>query len=86
MDVVAFLGKRKQALTALKVSVSGARPEFGYPKPFTSITVKFVVTGKGLEEKYVDEAVKGSMEKYCSVAATVNARAKIGYSYSIVEG
>ena len=26
------------------------------------------------------------MEKYCSVAATVNARAKIDYGYEIIEG
>ncbi|MGA2198609.1 MAG: OsmC family protein [Nitrososphaerales archaeon] len=86
MDVVAVLGKRRQELTSLKVSISGLRPEFGYPKPYTSISLKYVLTGKNLRKKFVDEAVRGSMEKYCSVAATVNARAKIDYSYEIAEG
>jgi putative redox protein len=86
MDVVAILGKRKQRLTSVRVLVSGVRPEHGYPKPFSSINVRYVLTGKGLEERYVEEAVRGSMEKYCSVAATVTVRAKIDFSYEIVEG
>ncbi len=85
MDIVAVLGKRKQDVTSIRVTISGVRPEYGHPKPFTSISVKYVLAGRGLEKKYVDEAVRGSMEKYCSVAATVNARAKIDYSYEIVE-
>ena len=86
MDVVAILRKRKQHPSSVRVSVSGVRNEFGYPKPFTSISVKYVLTGKGLEERYVEEAVRGSMEKYCSVAASVNGRAKIDSSYEILEG
>lgn len=86
MDVVAVLNKRKQKLTSLKVSVNGQRPEYGYPKPYTSISLSYVLTGKGLESNFVEEAVKESMEKYCSVAATLNGRAKIDYAYEIVEG
>jgi putative redox protein len=86
MDVVAILGKRKQKLTSLKVGISGEREAFGNPRPFTAISLKYTVTGKRLERKYVEEAVTGSMEKYCNVAATVNGRAKIKYSYEILEG
>jgi putative redox protein len=85
MDVVAILRKRRQKLTSLKISVSGERPQFGYPKPFTSISVRYVLTGRALQREYVEEAVKGSMEKYCSVAATVNGRAKVSYTYEMVE-
>jgi putative redox protein len=86
MDVVAILKKRKQRLTSLRIYVGGKRPEYGYPKNFTDITVRYVLKGVGLHEGYVKEAVKDSMEKYCSVAATVNGRAKIDYSYEILEG
>ncbi|MDA4113137.1 MAG: OsmC family protein [Thaumarchaeota archaeon] len=86
MDVVAILGKRKQRLTSLKVSISGLRPEYGLPKPYTSISIKYLLTGKELQKEHVDEAVRGSIERYCSVAATVNSRAKIEYSYEIAEG
>ena len=85
MDVVAILGKRGQKLTSLRIEVSGDRPEHGYPKPYTSINLKYFLTGDSLEEKYVEEAVHDSMEKFCSVAATVSGTAKIGHSYEIVQ-
>ena len=85
MDVVAILGKRKQYLTSLKVEVTGKRPLHGYPKPFTEIHLKYLLAGKGLERKYVDEAVGDSMNKFCSVAATVNGKAMLTYSYEISE-
>ena len=86
MDVVAVLRKRKQDLTALRVQMTGVRNAFGNPKPFTAISLKYTVTGRGLERRYVDEAVKGSIEKYCSVAATIGGKAKIQYSYDLLEG
>ena len=86
MDIVAILGKRKQSLTSLKVELVGERPAFGTPKPFTSISLKYTVKGKDLDRKYVEEAVTGSIEKYCSVAATVSGKAKIRYTYDVLEG
>jgi putative redox protein len=85
MDVVAILGKRKQKLESLRVEISGKRPQYGFPKPFTDIHLRFVLGGPDLEEKYVKEAVSDSITKYCSVAATVNGKAKISFSYEIVQ-
>lgn len=84
MDVVAILKKRRQKLTSLKVLLTGERPQYGLPKPWTSIHVKYVLTGKKLEEKYVMEAIKDSTEKFCSVGATLTPTAKITHSYEIV--
>ena len=84
MDVVAILKKRKQGLRSLKVLVSGERPEFGYPKPWKAIHVKYLLSGESLETKYVEEAIKDSTEKFCSVGATLQPTAKITYSFEIV--
>lgn len=83
MDVAAILLKRKQKLGSLTVEVSGTRPQYGHPKPFTDIHLKFLVGGTAMEEKYVKEAVTDSITKFCSVAATINAKAKISFSYEI---
>jgi putative redox protein len=82
MDVAAILLKRRQKLDSLKVEVSGKRPRYGYPKPFTEIHLRYLVGG-ALEEKYVKEAVTDSIAKFCSVVATINANAKISFSYEI---
>jgi putative redox protein len=83
MEVVAILQKRKQKLGSLRVEVSGKRNKYGYPKPFSEIHVKYLVAGEGLEEKYVKEAVNDTTTKYCSVATTINAKAKITFSYEV---
>jgi putative redox protein len=44
-----------------------------------------VVSGQGLSEKAVADAVRLSEEKYCGVAATVRGVAEITSSYRIVE-
>jgi len=84
MDIVAILGKRKQKLKSLKILISGARPEHGLPKPWTSIHIKYVLSGESLEKKYVEEAIRDSTERFCSVGATLQPTAKITHSYEIV--
>jgi putative redox protein len=83
MDVEAILLKRKQRLTSLVVHVSGKRRQFGHPKPFTEVHVKYILGGAALDERFVKEAVTDSITKFCSVAATMNEKAKISYSYEI---
>ncbi|HXY56299.1 MAG TPA: OsmC family protein [Nitrososphaerales archaeon] len=83
MDVVAILNKRKQSLMSLKILVSGDRPEHGLPKPWTSIHVKYVLSGE-LDRKYVEEAIKDSTERFCSVGATLQPKVRITHSYEIV--
>ena len=84
MDVVAILEKRRQKLKSLKILVSGGRPEHGLPKPWTSIHVRYVLSGDALEKRFVEEAIKDSTEKFCSVGATLKPTAKITYSYEII--
>ncbi len=86
MDVAAILLKRRQRLGSLKVEVSGKRPRYGHPKPFTEVHLKYLVGGTAIEEKYVKEAVAESISKFCSVAATIDARAKVSFSYEIASG
>lgn len=84
MDIVAILKKRKQNLTSLKILLSGDRPEHGLPKPWTSIHIKYVLSGVDLDKSYVEEAIRDSTEKFCSVGATLQPTAKISHSYEIV--
>jgi len=83
MDVAAILLKRRQKLRSLTVEVSGKRPQHGYPKPFTEIHLRYRLGGATLEDRYVKEAVTDSIVKFCSVAATIGAKAKVSFSYEI---
>ena len=84
MDIVAILHKRNQKLRSLRILLSGERPEHGLPKPWKSIHIKYVLSGDSLETKFVEEAIRESTEKFCSVGATLQPTAKITHSYEIV--
>lgn len=84
MDIISILKKKKQAVSGFEINVKGEKADT-YPKKFTEITIEFVVTGHNISEDAVKKAVDISMEKYCSVKATLEGVAKINFSYRIVE-
>lgn len=71
-DVAHILLKKKQKLVSYHVEIDGERTEEGvYPRPFTSLTLRHVLVGEGLDLGAVEQAVKLSDEKYCSAIATL---------------
>ena len=83
VDVVEILEKKRKKLTSLEVTASGERnpdPPWAYRK----IHVKYRLGGQGLTDKAVEQAIKLSQEKYCSVAATVRGVAELSWEYEIV--
>ena len=56
------------------------------PKVFTKIHLHFTVTGKGLDPKWVEQAVKLSAEKYCSAGIVLGKTAEITHGFEVVEG
>jgi putative redox protein len=83
MDVASILQKKKQQVTDIEINIKGQKADT-YPKKFTDIEIEFIVRGKDLTEDAVKRAVDLSMEKYCSVKATLEGVAKINFSYKIV--
>lgn len=83
MDIVSVLKKKKERLTDLEINVSGKKAE-EYPQKYTEINIEYIVKGKGLSEEAVKKAVNLSMDKYCSVKATLEGSAKITFSYKII--
>lgn len=84
MDVVSILKKKKQQVTGLEILVDGKKAE-AYPMKFTDISIEFVVKGKDISEQAVKRAVQLSMDKYCSVKATLEGSANVTFSFRIVE-
>jgi putative redox protein len=84
MDIISILKKKKQDVTGLDIQVSGKKAE-SYPKKLTDITLEFLVKGRNISEDAVKRAVDLSMEKYCSVKATLEGSAKITFSYNIIQ-
>jgi putative redox protein len=84
VDVVGILQKKRQDLRGLEINVSGTQ-DSDPPWTFRRIELEFVVTGKGLKEKAVADAIQIAEEKYCSVSATVREVAEVVTRYRIEE-
>jgi putative redox protein len=84
MDVVSILKKKKQDVTGFEINVKGEKAE-DYPKKFTEINLEFIVRGRNISEDAVKKAIDLSMNKYCSVKATLEGSAKISFSYKIIQ-
>lgn len=84
MDVVSILKKKKQEIKGVEIKIKGEKAE-NYPKKFTGIDIEFIVRGRNVSEDAVKRAVELSMEKYCSVKATLEGSAKVTWSYNIIE-
>lgn len=81
-DVVSILRKKRLDLQDLKMVVSGEQdPE--PPRTFRRIHLEYHLKGTNLTEKHVGQAIELSVEKYCSVAATVSGRAEITHAFVI---
>jgi putative redox protein len=74
-DVVSILEKKREPFTHLEVRAQAERAT-GYPSVFTEIKLTYRVSGK-VSRKAVEDAVRLSKEKYCSVSAMLERTAKI---------
>jgi putative redox protein len=83
-DVVQILRKSRQQITDCMAEIDAARAETD-PKVFTRIHVHFIVTGKALDQKKVEMAVKLSAEKYCSASIMLGKVAEITHDFEVQE-
>ena len=82
-DVASILRKKREAFTSLEVRAKAEKaPES--PNVYTEIHLVYRVGGK-VSRKAMEDAVKLSEDKYCSVAAMLRKTAKISYEIEYVE-
>lgn len=84
-DVITILRQKyHQKVTGYQVRVEADQAERP-PQVFTTVRIHHVVTGIGIEESAVLEAIRLSEEKYCSVGAMVQKTATFQTTHEIVE-
>lgn len=74
-DVVSILQKKREPFTSLEVRAEAERAA-NPPSVYTEIKLIYRVSGK-VSRKAVEDAVRLSKEKYCSVSAMLQKTAKI---------
>jgi len=82
-DVVGILRKKREPFTALEVAAQAERAG-DFPKVYTEVKLVYRVRGK-VTHKAMEDAVRLSKEKYCSVSAILEKTAKITFTIEYFE-
>jgi putative redox protein len=82
-DVISILRKKRQKVTGYEVFVEAdqaAQP----PAVFTEVRIRHVITGMDVDPAAVEDAIRLSEEKYCSVGNMLNKTARFITTYDLV--
>src|ERR1700757_341899 len=83
-DVVSILQKKREPFTSLEVRAQAERAK-DPPSVYTEIKLIYRIGGR-VSHKAVEDAVRLSKEKYCSVSAMLEKTAKITAEIEYVDG
>jgi len=83
-DIVSILQKKRINISDMQVQVSGNRAE-DYPMVWTNIHINYLIWGKDIKAKDVEQAIELSENKYCSVGIMLGKSAKITSKYRILK-
>jgi putative redox protein len=84
VDVISILNKKRLMVTDYRVEVRGERRN-AHPRSYQRMEVHHIVRGRNISGRAVEQAIKLSEEKYCSVAATLRPTVEIVSSFEIIE-
>ena len=84
IDIVTILQKKKVTPTDFKINVRGKRAD-KFPMVYTDIEVEYLLWGDNLKIRDVEQAIKLSEQKYCSVSIMLGKTSKITSTYKILK-
>ena len=73
VDLVQMLKKRRKTVVGLTIEADGVRPDT-HPRGFQEITLRFILESPDANQEEFEKAGHLAATKYCSVAATLNAK------------
>ena len=82
-DVINILRKKRQQVTGYEVQVEADQTPTP-PQVFTAVRIHHIVTGVDVSSQAVDDAIRLSEEKYCSVGAMVQKSAEVHTTFEIL--
>ena len=82
IDIVSILKKQKQEIQSFEIVIDAEREPGKEPSLFTTIHIKYFLTGN-IDPEKAQRAAELSIEKYCSVAKILEKTAKITYEVKV---
>ena len=84
IDLISILRKQREKLDDIKITVTGEREKDATPSLYTEVHAHYRLFG-AIDHDKAQKAVSLAVEKYCSVAKTLEKTAKITYSFEIIK-
>ena len=84
MDVIGILRKKREKVSAYEVAMTAERAD-EHPRRYTSITLVHRLTGTDISRTAVEDAVRLSTEKYCSVYHTLRPDLPVKNEIELIE-
>jgi len=84
MDIIEILRKKRSKISAYEVAMTGERAE-EHPRRYTSITLVHRLTGTDLSRTAVEDAIRLTTEKYCSVYHTLRRDLPVTNEIELIE-
>ena len=79
IDIINILQKQKVEVKNMNIKINAEREKEAVPALFNDIHITFTFKGP-IDKNKVERAINLSLDKYCSVAKTLEKTAKITYS------
>jgi putative redox protein len=83
-DIVSILNKKRIPLIGMQVNVRGKRAQ-DYPMIWTDIHITYLLWGDDLPPRDVEQAIRLSEDKYCSVGLMLGKVARITSEYHLLK-
>ena len=84
VDVIQILQKKRKTINGLKVVAEGTRRDQN-PKYFTDILLTFKLSSPDTSLPELEKVVALSVDKYCSVVATIRGVANVTYRSEVAD-
>ena len=84
MDVISLLRKKRQQVSAYEITMSAERSN-EHPRRLVSVHLVHRVTGHGVQRAALEDSLRLSVEKYCSVHHTLRPDLPITNDIEILE-
>ncbi len=83
-DVLEILRKKRQQVSGVDVEVAGEQAA-DPPWPFVRVRLHYRIRGRDVSERAAERAVRLSVERYCSVLATIRGVAEVSTEVELEE-
>lgn len=82
MDIVSILRKKRIDIADFKIAVDAQQAD-DHPRVFTKINLIYSFSGKDLSKKPLEDSVRLSIDRYCSVAGMLKQTADLEWQVEI---